>query len=69
MPQDPLVMAAILMPTMGTMSASCIIRDEAMGVTSMDTVTTSVGQVVLSGPEQEASTQGPIIEDVTDLME
>ena len=34
----------------------------------MDTVTTSVGQVALSGPKQEAFTQGPIIEDITDLL-
>ena len=34
----------------------------------MDTMTTLVGWVTLSGPEQKASTQGPIIEDVTDLM-
>ena len=34
----------------------------------MDTMTTSVGWMALSGPEQEASTQGPIIEDITDLM-
>ena len=34
----------------------------------MDTITTSVGQVALSGPEQEASTQGPIIEDIMDLV-
>ena len=67
-PQDPLRMAAVLVPTVVTMSASCIIKDEVMGVTYMDTVTTSVGQVVLSGLEQEASTWGPIIEDITDLM-
>ena len=67
-PQDPLRMAAVLVPTVATMSASCIVKDEAMGVTYMDTVTTSVGWVAISGPEQEASTQGPIIEDITDLV-
>ena len=50
------------------MSTSHIMKDKVMGVTYMDTVTTSVGQVTLSGPGQEASVQGPIIEDVTDLM-
>ena len=53
---------------MATMSASCIIKDEAMGVTYMDTMTISVGQVALSGPKQEALTQGPILGDITDLM-
>ena len=67
-PQDPLRMAAVLPPTRATISASCIIRDEVMGVTYIDTMTTSVGQVALSGPEQEASTQGPSTEDITDLM-
>ena len=66
--QDPLRMAAVLAPTMATISASCIIKDEVTEVTYMDTVTTSVGQVALSGPKEEALTQGPIIEDITDLM-
>ena len=52
---------------MATISASHIIKDEAMGVTFMDTVTTSMGQVALSGPEQGTLTQGPIIEDITGL--
>ena len=68
-PQDPFRVAAILASTAVTMSASCIVRDEAMGVTYIDTITTSVGWVAISGPKQEASTWGPIIEDVIDLME
>ena len=40
-PQDPLRIAAVLWPTVATMSASCIIKDKAMGVTYMDTMTTS----------------------------
>ena len=66
--QEPLRIVAVLVPTMTTISASCIIKDKATGVTYMDTVTTSVGWVAISGPEQEASTQRPIIEDITDLM-
>ena len=54
--QDPLRIAAVLGPTVVTMSASCIIKDKVMGVTYMDTMTTSVGQVALSVPMQEAST-------------
>ena len=67
-PQDPLRMAAVLAPTVPTISTSCIVKDEAMGVTYIDTITTSVGGVTLSDPKQKASTQGPIIEDVTDLV-
>ena len=49
-PQDPLRIAAVVAPTVATMNTSCIIKDEAMGVTYMDTVTTSMGWVTLSGP-------------------
>ena len=50
------------------MSASHVIRDEATGATYLDTVTTSVGRVTLSGPESEIPAWGPEIEDVTDLV-
>ena len=61
-------MAAVLAPTVATMSASCIVKDRETGVTYMDTVTTSEGWVAISGPNQEALTQGPIIEDIIDLV-
>ena len=63
----PLEMALVLGLAVVTMSTSCIVKDEVMGVTYMDTMTTSVGWVILSGPRQEASVHGPTIEDVTDL--
>ena len=66
-PPDPLWISAVIKPTMVTMSASCIVKDEATGVTYMDTVTTSVRWVALSGPKQGTSTKGPIIKDITDL--
>ena len=66
-PLDPIKIAAVMEPTVATMNASCIIKDEAMGVTYMDTMTTSMGQVALSGPEQGTLTKGPIIEDIMDL--
>ena len=50
------------------MSISCIVKDEVTGVTYMDTVTTSVGQVTLSAPRQEALAQGPTIQDIMDLI-
>ena len=61
-------MAVVLGPAVATMSTSYIVKDKMMGVTYMDTMTTSVGWVTLSGPRQEASVQGPIIEHVTDLV-
>ena len=66
-PPDPLQLAAVMEPTVGTMSASCIVKDKATGVTYMDTMTTSMGQVALSGPIQGTPDKGPIIEDITDL--
>ena len=50
---DPLTIGVMLAPGVATMSTSCIVKDEGTGVTYMDTVTTSVGIVALSGPEQE----------------
>ena len=65
---DPLAVGVMLAPWVVTMCTSCIIRDEATGATYLDTVTTSVGRVALSGPEQETPAQGPTIEDVMDLI-
>ena len=63
----PLQLAAVIEPTVVTMSTSCIMKDKATGVTYMDTVTTSMGQVALSGPNQGTPAKGPIIEAITDL--
>ena len=66
-PPGPLWLTAVVDPTVVTMSASCIVKDEATGITYMDTVTTSVWQVALGGPSQGTPAMGPIIEDITDL--
>ena len=50
------------------MSARHIVKDKVTGLTYIDTMTTSVGQVTLSGPRQDSSAQGPIIQDITDLI-
>ena len=55
----------VVTPRISTMSMSHIIRDKATGIMYMDTVTTSVERVALSGPDSEASSTGPMIEDVT----
>ena len=64
----PLGMTVLSGPAMVTINTSHIVKDKVMGVTYMDTMTTLVGWVTLSGPGQEASVQGPSIQDVTDLM-
>ena len=66
-PLDPLQLAAVVEPTVVTMSTSCIVKDEATGMTYMDTMTTSMGQVALSGPNQGTPAKGPIIDDITNL--
>ena len=66
-PPDPLQIASVIEVTVATMSASWIVKDEATGITFMDTITTSVGRVALDGPSQGTPVIGPIIEDVTNL--
>ena len=61
-PLDPLRMAVLSGPAMVTMSTSCIVKYEVTGVTYMDTLTTLMGQVTLSGPRQEALAQGSTIQ-------
>ena len=65
---NPLVVGVMSVPGVVTMSTSHIVKDEVTGVTYMDMVTTSVGRVALSGPVQETPSQGPKIEDITDLI-
>ena len=55
-------------PGIASVSSSCIVKDDLMGVTYMDTVTTSIGGVIISGLGLEAFPTGPSIEDITDLQ-
>ena len=64
----PLAMGMMTALGVATMSASCVIRDEATRATYLDTVTTLVERVILSGPESKITAQGPKIEDVMDLV-
>ena len=65
---DPLAVGVMSAPGVVTMCTSCIVRDKVTRATYLDSVATSVGRVALSGPEQETPAQGPMIEDVTDLI-
>ena len=67
-PPGPLVVGMMTASGVATVSASHVIRDEVTGATYLDTVTTSVRRVALSGPESETPAQGPEIEDVMDLV-
>ena len=65
---DALPIGMVVTPKISTISMSHIIRDEVTGLTYVDMVTTSIGRVALSGPDPEASSQGPMIEDVTNCV-
>ena len=65
---NPLAVGVMSAPGVATMSTSGIMKDEVTGITYMDMVTTSVGRVALSGPEQETPAQGPKIKNITDLI-
>ena len=48
-----------------SISFSHIVKDKITGMTYMDTVTTSIGRVAISGPDLEAFPTGSMIEDIT----
>ena len=64
------IMLIELLTTLGisSMSSSHIVKDKIMGITYMDTITTSIGRVTISGPGLEAFPTGPTIEDITDCQ-
>ena len=63
-PVGTLLIGLVMMPEMSSMSFSHIVTDDAMGLTYLDTVTTSVGRIILCKPDPDDS-MGPIIDDVT----
>ena len=56
-----------LVTTLGisSVSSSHVVKDNATGLTYVDTVTTSVGRIILSGLDPNDSSTGPSIEDIT----
>ena len=66
-PSEPMQLEIMVEPAIATMGTSCIIQDETMGVTYMDTVTISVGRVALSNSCMVTCPPGPTIEDVTNI--
>ena len=66
LPVGILPMELVAARWIASMSSSHIVKDELMGVTYMDTVTTSVWRVAISSPGLEAFPTGPTIEDIMD---
>ena len=67
-PVGAMAIGLVSTPGISSVSSSQIVKDKLMGITYMDTVTTSVGRVTISGPDQEAFPMGPIIEDITNCQ-
>ena len=67
-PMGTMPIRLVAAPGISSMSASCIVGDKVTDVTYLDTITTSIGRVALSGPDLEASSTGPMIEDVTNRV-
>ena len=55
-------------PGISSISSSCMVKDEATGLTYVDTITTSIGRTVISGDATllNPNAPGPAIEDITD---
>ena len=65
-PMGTLSLGLVAAPGITSLSSSCIVKDDATGLTYVDTVTTSIGRIILSGPDLWASPTGPTIEDIMD---
>ena len=66
-PMEPMQPEMMAETAVAMMCTGCIIQDETMGVTYMDTVTTSMGKVALGSSLLVAHPPGPTIEDITNL--
>ena len=62
---DIMSIGLIAAPGISSVSLSRVIQDDTTRSVYLDTVTTSIGRVVLSGPDPYAPSAGPTIEDVT----
>ena len=58
---------AVIEPAVAMMCASCVVQDEAYGVTYMEMVTTSVAQVALDCACPVVQNPWLTIRDITDL--
>ena len=64
-PVGALLIGLVTMPGMSSVSSSCIVTDDAMGLMYVDTVTTSIGRIILCELDPHTTSTDPTIEDVT----
>ena len=62
---DIMSIGLIVVPGISSMSSSRVVQDDTTRSVYLDTITTSIGRVVFSGPGLDAPSVGPTIEDVT----
>ena len=60
-PVGAMPIGLVATPGISSVISSCTVKDEIRGITYMDTITTSIGRVTLSGPNPEACSTGPTI--------
>ena len=53
----------VLTPGISSVSSRHVVKDDTMGLVYMDTLTTSIGSVILGRSDLS---EGPVIEDITD---
>ena len=63
-PMGTLSIGLVMMARMSSMSSSHIVTDDATGLMYLDTVTISIGRIILCELDPDTS-MGPIIEDIT----
>ena len=67
MPISPMSIGLVATPGISSVSLTRVMKDDTTGLVYMDTVTTLVGQVILS--EDSANSPGrPVFEDITNQI-
>ena len=65
MPVGTMSIGMVSSPGLSSISSSRVVKDNTTGLVDLDTVTTSIGRMVLGGSEPS---EGPAIEDITDQL-
>ena len=65
-PMGALSIGLVMMPGISSISSSHVVTDDAMGLTYVNTITISVGRIILCRPNLHTTSTGPTIEDITD---
>ena len=65
MPVSAMAMGMVLNPSMSSISSSQVVKDDETGLVYLDTVTMSIGRMVIGSMETR---EGPTIEDMTDQL-